>query len=196
MTGLEKVKETIRQETAAEQGKIQRSAEAACGRILAEAEDAAKQTEQSLAEDTARQVALMRATAESAAHKDGKNLLLSTRRALIEQAFDGALQRLQALRGPALYDTLVSVVSANAQPGEGLLLMREQDAAGLPADFVQRCCAAIPDGSVRLSPERREHDGGVIIQYGDIEINCTFAELISAAREQLEDEVNGVLFSK
>ena len=196
MTGLDKIKETVRQETAAEQGRIQRSAESVCGRILAEAEDTARQTEQSLAEDTARRAALVRSTAESAAHKDGKNLLLSTRRALIEQAFSEALRRLQALEGPALYDTLVAVVAANAQPGEGLLLLRERDAAGLPADFVQRCCAAIPHGSVHLSSERREHDGGVVIQYGDIEINCTFAELISAAREQLEDEVNSVLFGK
>ena len=78
--------------------------------------------------------------------------------------------------------------------GLGLLLLSEKNAAAMPAGFIDRCNAKIANGSVKLGDERRAVNGAVL-KYGAVEINCAFSEMLSAAREQLEDEVNRALFA-
>lgn len=194
MTGIDKITARIREDTAAEKDKILASAAAHCKRLRAEAETGAAKASAESAKRTEKQVALLLATNDSAAHRDGRNLLLSTRRELMERAFAESLARLNGLEGAALFEVLERVVAANAQPGEGLLLLSEKNAAAMPSDFLARCNAKITNGCVKLGDERRAVDGAVL-KYGDVEINCAFSEMLSATREQLEDEVNHTLFA-
>ena len=195
MTSLEKMIERIRLDTEAEKQKILANAQQQCEKIQAEAEQlSAAQTAEAAAE-CERKTQLLLASGESSAHKDGRNLLLQTRREWIDRAFAESLASLRALSGDALYAVLEQIVVRNAQPGEGVLFLSAEDLAAMPADFAARCSRQIENGSVTVSETCRNTQGGVILKYGDIEINCTFGEMLSAAREQLEDQVHAVLFA-
>ena len=194
MSGIEKIVAHIEEDTAHDAEQLLASARRQAERLRAEASARADAADAAAAQDLAGKTALIASSGESAAHKEGKNLLLAARRDLIEKVFRDALASLRSLKGDALYAALENIVVQNAQPGEGLLIFSEEDASSLPEDFAARCSARIPDGSVSLSGERRATNGGVILQYGPIEINCTFDEMLSASRMQLEDEICRILF--
>ena len=194
MSGIEKIVAHIDEDTSRDAAQLLASAQKQAERLRAEADARAGEADAAASQETERKTALIAASGESAAHKEGKNLLLAARRDLLAQTFDRALAQLRALSGQELFGALENIVVQNAQPGEGKLILSETDASALPSDFVSRCNARIANGSVSLSDERRVTNGGVILQYGPIEINCTFGEMLSASRTQLEDEVCRILF--
>ena len=57
-----------------------------------------------------------------------------------------------------------------------------------------RTIAAAKGGSLTLSDEPLEADGGFLLVYGGIEENCTLKAVFSAKREELSDQVNRMLF--
>lgn len=51
------------------------------------------------------------------------------------------------------------------------------------------------NGRLTLARQPARIDGGFILLYGDIEENCSFEALFSGAHEQLQDEVQRLLFT-
>lgn len=76
-----------------------------------------------------------------------------------------------------------------------MLLLNDKDLRRLPADFERRLNEALEQGK-RLTVSQRAAaiDGGFLLQYQDIEMNCSFSALLDARREELEDLVNRILF--
>ena len=48
--------------------------------------------------------------------------------------------------------------------------------------------------SIRLSEEPAAIDGGVLLEYGELEMNSSFSALLEEKRERLEDLLNRELF--
>ena len=49
-------------------------------------------------------------------------------------------------------------------------------------------------GSLKLSSEAKEMDGGFILVYGGVEENCTIRAMFDAKRDELSDKVYRILF--
>ena len=49
-------------------------------------------------------------------------------------------------------------------------------------------------GTLKLMKEARQIEDGFILVYGGIEENCTFRALLDAKKDQLQDQVNRILF--
>ena len=49
-------------------------------------------------------------------------------------------------------------------------------------------------GKLTLSEESRPFQGGLYVQNGNVEVNCTFAALIRLEKEQTAKDVAGILF--
>lgn len=194
MTGLEKILQKIQQETQREEDAIFQKAEQECQKIREKGQADTQLACNALEEQTQKQCALLLSTSESSAHKEGKNLLLRTRRQLIDEAFSCALEVLRTLEERDYFSLLATIVSHNALPRQGELLLSSMDAGRCPNDFLEQC--VLPEGAVLvLSEERREMGGGLVLRYQDLEINCSFSELLSANRELIEDRVNQLLFN-
>ena len=194
MTGLEKILQKIQQETQREEDAILQRAGQECQKIREKEQADTQSACRALEEQEQKQCALLISTSKSSAHKEGKNLLLRTRRQLIEQAFSSALEALRTLEEPDYFSLLATIVSHNALPRQGELILSQVDAGRCPTDFLSQC--VLPEGAgLALSEEHRELGGGLVLRYQDLEINCSFSELLSANRELIEDRVNQLLFN-
>ena len=51
------------------------------------------------------------------------------------------------------------------------------------------------NGKLKVSSEPKNIDGGFILAYGDIEINCSFDALISEKIDVIKDTLNKIIFA-
>lgn len=84
-----------------------------------------------------------------------------------------------------------------AQPGDGVMYLSAADLARVPAYFRGTLAdiGAKKGGSLTLSDESRDLNGGFVLAYGGIEENCTFEAMFEENKERLQDVVREKLFS-
>ena len=133
--------------------------------------------------------------AASAAELETRNRLLRERRRILDETLKKTVGYLQGLPDAAYFEALLPLAARSAQAGEGLLLFGAGDLKRLPADFEARLNRSLETGKkLTVSPEAAPIDGGFLLKYDDIEMNCSFSALLDARREELEDRVNRILF--
>lgn len=143
-----------------------------------------------------KKAALIASNANSACRLDAKNKLLAAKSKLISQAFSQSLERLNSLGDDDYFNLIRALLEKHADTGKGELIMSQRDKERMPSGFMSM--TALSDGrSVVLSEQSDDSiEGGFILKYNDIEINCTFNSLLEADRERLVDLVSKVLFDE
>ena len=195
MTGLEKIVAAIREEARAEAEAMIGQAEAEAARILADATAEGDALRAEAEASAIRQAADIERAAVSAVRLQRRRRLLEAKQEMLTDTMERALKQLRALPEDAYFSLLVKMASACAEPGEGELLLGERDLSRCPKDFAQRLAQALPSGAkLSISPEPRPIDGGFILQYGQIEQNCSFRAMLNARWEALTDMARGILF--
>ncbi|MGD9560166.1 MAG: V-type ATP synthase subunit E [Oscillospiraceae bacterium] len=196
MTGLEKILAEIKNEAAAEaQQTLEKAKEEADG-ILAQAKAVRDEQTGHIAASAAQDVADIERSRESAMALQRRQRTLATKQALLEETKQMALDRLYALDDAAYFELLVKLAGKAAQPGAGVMLLSEKDQKRMPADFEKKLAAALPAGAaVSISKESRPFDGGFVLQYGEVEENCTFKAMFDARGDAFSDLISEVLFA-
>ncbi|MBE6599999.1 MAG: hypothetical protein E7640_02170 [Ruminococcaceae bacterium] len=160
--------------------------------------------------------------AKAAAAVEKRNAILAARCEAVEMAFDAALAEARADEGK-YRDLLVKLtenaienqVNAEARElrdygDEELtvydtfeLIMNKEDRAvhgQAVVDGVRRASIGRLDQSVteklKLSEKTANINGGVIIKYGEMEINCSLSMIFANLRSELESEVYELLFAE
>ena len=196
MTGGEKILARILEDAQIQADQIKRAAENKAQAIIAQAEaDAERQKQAVLDVGRVQSNAVLR-TAQSNASLIVRNALLKKRRALIEETLNDMLDMLRSQPEAAYFDMLLELAKRTARPESGIMFLNAYDLQRLPADFPQRLRAQISSGSIMVSDQPREIDGGFVLQYGDVEMNCAFSAMLEARREEMEDLVNRELFAE
>lgn len=194
MTGLEKIVQQI-------QDDARQAAQAA----LARARDEARQIMEQARGETDAQVAAIEAqsaAAVAAAHESAKSAAaLARRRAVLEakqEIISSAIAEAQkaacALPEQEYFALILKMIGKYSLPLDGEILFNPADKKRLPDSFAD-ALAKQAKGTLRISDETRGIDGGFVLVYGGIEENCSFAALIDAARETLQDQVQALLFA-
>ena len=194
MTGVEKIVQQI-------QDDAQQAAQAA----LARARDEARQIMEQVRGETDAQVAAIEAqsaAAVAAAHESAKSAAaLARRRAVLEakqEIISSAIAEAQkaacALPEQEYFALILKMIGKYSLPLDGEILFNPADKKRLPDSFAD-ALAKQAKGTLRISDETRGIDGGFVLVYGGIEENCSFAALIDAARETLQDQVQALLFA-
>ncbi|MDR3051682.1 MAG: V-type ATP synthase subunit E [Oscillospiraceae bacterium] len=156
--------------------------------------------------DRARAAALREAEDEAAALRDRmlrmaaldeRKDALAAKRALLDEAFAGALVRLRAMPPEQATAFHLALLQETAQGDESLIVSQE-DAPRFDAAFFDRANAALQDagkrGHLHLSEKHRPTGGGFILERGGMEINCTYESVLRTRRPALEADVAAVLF--
>ena len=197
MAGLEQITATILDDARTEAEAILLEGRKKSQLLLEEARTQANKRSEKAADEASRKAASIRRAAESAGALAGKNLLLSTRTKLIETAFAQSLDTLRRLPGAEYFQVLSRLILANALEGEGSLILSPRDLGRLPQDFLASVNAALSTGkNISLASESDNSlNGGCVLRYGDILLNCSFEALLESEREPLTDLVNQVLFN-
>ncbi len=153
------------------------ASEEACALVSAERESAEKDAETIIEK------------ARSAASASERRAVLKAKSELIETVLLSAKKQLLALDDEKYFELLVYLAKKNLRNDKGTLCMSDEDIKRCPADFASRL-----GGNITVSSVPEKTDGGFILKYGDIEINCTFGALFAAYSDELKAKASEVLF--
>ena len=198
MNGIEKITARIAADAEAECQAIRAESEKKCAEIRAENDKKAQEEYWRLVregvKDTEQRVQRMARTAALEAKKS----VLSMKQEAVSRAFDEAQKLIAALPEADYVAFLAREAAAASITGEEEVILNAADRAKVGAKAVRRAnellAAQGRTGVLTLADETRSMSGGLILQQGDIEVNCTVDTLLDLSRGELAARVAEVLF--
>jgi len=133
-----------------------------------------------------------------AAELDMRKELLAAKQEMIEEAFEEAMCRIQAMDISTYQAYIKRWLLATDLDGEVQIIISDSDKERITPEFIADVNSELKmRGSnlvLHLSDEHRDIRGGFILNKGDIEINSSIEALMRASRDELEPEVAHVMF--
>ena len=127
------------------------------------------------------------------ANLDVKKIHLDAERRLINEVFEGGMERLSAL-GKKEYAAFCERLLKSAYETGDEELELGADEKNLNAAWLDAFNKA-NDTRIKLSDRKGDFSGGFVLSNGRIAVNCTWEMLIRVASEKMENEVVRRLFS-
>ncbi len=195
MTGLEKILE-----------KINTDSEKSCASVIAAAKERAEKLEADAnitrekaardiiadAEAKAKEIA---ERGELSAAQIERQTLLRCRIEAVNDVLSSAIASLKAMPADEYFDVLKKLAAGNAREGAGVMKLSAKDLARLPEGFSADIAKLLPEGKkIEISAQSAEIDGGFILVYGDIDVNCTFDALCEDKRDILKEKICSIIF--
>ena len=96
----------------------------------------------------------------------------------------------------AYFEVIAKMIGRFALPKEGEILFSAKDLERMPEGFQKEIARMAEEqgGSLTVSKETRQMEGGFVLVYGGIEENCSFRALFDSRKDELQDKVNRLLF--
>lgn len=131
----------------------------------------------------------------SAAEMTEKRLVLQAKQNMIDSVLVEAKESLRSLSDEEYFNIISRMVKKYAQAKEGVIRFSAKDLGRLPEGFEGTINSALDgDASLTVSTEPVRIDGGFVLEYGEIEENCSFDALVDASKEDLQDKIGAILF--
>jgi V/A-type H+-transporting ATPase subunit E len=166
--------------------------------IIGEAKEAAGKKGAQITENARREAGERRGRLISTAELEGRKKVLQAKQEMVEEAFKIALEKLNAVPDTQYESTLIDMIAGAMPGGEAEIILSSRDRERLSRGFAgavnQRLAQSGCTGSVRLSEEVRNINGGFILKCGSVEINNSFEAIVRMLRSELEAEVVKILF--
>lgn len=132
------------------------------------------------------------------AQLEARKLKLKTKQELLESAFSLALDKLMALPAEEYIALLAKLAANGSATGTEALILSVADRPRYGKQVVTAANTLLEQSGktaqLTLSEQSREFRGGLYIQDGNIENNCTFPTIVRMLREQMAGEVAALLF--
>lgn len=199
MTGLEKILKAIEDEAASNAQVILKQADKEAEDILQAARLEAEKKCTEIAAKSEAEVKDILSRAESAAALLRKKSVLDSKQRMISDVIESAENTLVKLDDAGYTEFILRMVEKYAHNKPGKLLFAASDRNRFPADFeavLNKALTEKPGATLQISDKATKIDGGFILEYGDIEENCSFEALFSAAKDDLQEKVNVFLFKQ
>ena len=198
MNGIEKLTERIAADTDRERQSILAGGKAQAAEIRASYEALAEsEYAESVAkgkQDAAERIERMGNVAQLEARK----LRLSAKQEMLEKAFDLALKTLLDMPEPEYVDLLSKLAVEGSVTGREALILSVADRPRFGKKVVisanEKLEKAGKTAELTLAEESREFTGGLYIQDGKVETNCTFPTIVRMLKEQMSGQVAQILF--
>lgn len=219
MTGLEKIIHRIREDAKERATAILEAAGRDCEAIAAEYAAQAERIREESAQRTLREGEELVSRARSAAAMARRNILLEARAQVLDEAFEAARAEICDTDYGKYRELLVALLSCalleqvknereSAALGDEIAPVDHYEIALNAADL-PRFGKSVLEGAKRVT-ERRVGadriaklrlcetpvpiDGGLILRFGSVEVNCSLTALLAGMRQELEERVLAVLF--
>ncbi len=198
MNGIEKITDRIAVDTDSEVKALLEQAEQQASDILADYK-AREETDYVQALEKGKADAADRIERlGSVAQLEARKRLLGARQEILEETFDAAQKQLLDMPEKDYIHLLAQLAVEGSSTGSEALVLSVTDRSRYGKRVVaaanEMLEAAGKNASMTLSEESREFTGGLYIQNGKIETNCTFPAIIRTLREEMASEVARVLF--
>lgn len=190
MTSSEKILAAIISEAKSTAEEIIAAAEKKAEEIISGRAEEAQREAREIADLAEKKAALIKSTGESSAQLVLRDAALSKKRELIEKALDRVIISINDYDDNRYFDCLLRLVKKNAMSGKGVMLLSAGDLSRDKACFVK----ALEELSITVSDTPADINGGFILKYGDIIINCELSAVMREKRDEITDAVNTALF--
>ncbi len=195
MSGLDKIIEDIRAESAEAVRKITEDAEARRAEAMAAAEKEADAKAAKIRARAANQCSDLTSRADSAAQLERRRSLLKAKQELIAGTLEMAKKAVLDLPEADYFQLILKLILKNALPGKGEISFSKKDLERLPKDFASKIAANLPAGSnLSVSEKAEPIDGGFVLNYGGIEQNLSISAIFEEKKEQMTDIAGKILF--
>ncbi len=199
MKGIENITEKIQAEAQAQIESLEGDCRASCEEILRKGQDEARQLYWQAMQAETEEAAQRRQRALSAAELERKRALLAEKQQLISESFQLAVDKLCSLPEEE-YVQLLARLAAGAAEGEAQLIFSPKDRAMVGKKVVQAANRLLEaqgkPGRLTLAEDSRDIRGGLILQTGRVEVNCSFEALAAYSRAELSVQVAEILFAQ
>lgn len=186
--------------------KIESDSRAACRAVISEAELKAKEIlsagEKNCEEIKKREDVRcenscvdVRARAESAAELEIRKGKLLARQTVISDMLEKCKNSLKSLEKEEYFKLILKMVEKYSENQDGVIVFSKKDTDRMDKNFISKI-NKVSAGKLALGEPNKKIDGGFVLVYGDIEINCTFDTIFTVEKEKLTDVVSAVLFDK
>lgn len=196
MSGLDKMKSRILEEADHSAKEIMDKANAEAEAVIKAAEEEAKAEAGRISSKAERDAADYAKRVASSVDMRRKQAYLAAKQEVISHVLESAYSTVMNLEVKEYFDMLEKLLERYVLPEEGEICFSAKDLGRMPEGFSGKIktIAANKGGSLTLSDEARDIDGGFLLMYGGIEENCTIKAVFDAKREELSDQVNRLLF--
>lgn len=199
MNGIEKITERIAADSGQEAKVLMDNAKAQAAEInagyAAEAEKDYAEAIRQGEKDAAERIERMNGVAQL----EAKKLHLSAKQEMLDKAFDLALKNMLELPEDRYAELLVKLALSASSTGTEALVFSETDRARYGKRVVVAANELLEQqgktAALTLSEESRPFRGGLYVQSGKVETNCTFASLVRLQRQNMAKEVADILFA-
>ena len=197
MAGLDKIIEKIRADGAAEAAAVIAEAKESAEKLMKDARALTDSESAKAAAAAEKEASGVMMRFESLAETQKKQAFLGAKQDMIAQVLSKAKERILGQEDGAYFAMIEKLLSAQLQPKDGILYFSEKDLARLPEGFAEKAAAAAREagGTLTVSDEARNIEGGFVLAYGGIEENCSVGALFEERADELMDTVSGILFN-
>ena len=195
MNGIEKIIDRISGDAQAEIDAILTAANAEAAQIVAKYEAQAKAEADEILKRGSAAAAEREERLASMAQMEGRKAELAAKQEVIEEAFELALKKLQALPEEQYVELLAGLAAKASVTGKETLIFSAKDCDSVGAKVVAAANAKLTNGALTCSEETRSIDGGFILSDGAVEVNCSFTTLVRLQKSEITGDVSRVLFA-
>ena len=196
MTGLDKIINKINEESESECSAIIKSAQAKAAEIIAAGEKSGSETAGKIiagAKDEAEKIIEI---AKSGAEQQTKQALLGAKVEVLDEAIAKAVEALKTLPDELYFKAVIKIAAANAMAGKCKAGLKSADHLRMPADFEADLARALEAKGAQctLSSEPSDIGSGIILDYGNIAVNCSFESVVEEKSDDFKLKISEILF--
>lgn len=199
MNGIEKITDRIGADTQKEANELLQKAKAQAEEILRAYTEAAEGDYAAALKKGEQEARQRIERMEGVAQLEAKKLTLSCKQEMLDKAFAAALQKMLELPEDQYAELLTLLAVKASVTGKEALVFSETDRARYGKRVVVAANEALEKagktGALTLSEESRPFQGGLYVQDGKVETNCTFSALVRLQRQTMAREIAEQLFA-
>lgn len=194
MTGLEKIVNRIQLDSQNAIDGIKAKSASQCNFLIDKAESEAQAIlSRSKAEAEQKYEDIIN-RAHSVSSLEERKIMLLTKQEIIKTMISNTRKNLLSLSDKKYFEIIYKLVEKYSKNSTGVISFNKTDLSRLPADFTKKV-NALSEGEISLNPESAKIDGGFILTYGGVDVNCSISTLINDNIESISDSVAHLLFS-
>ena len=127
---------------------------------------------------------------ELSAKSEARQMVLASKTKIIKDVFEYI--KTDFKNSPEYFDMLLKFLKNYSEEKDGVMYMSENDLKRLPEDFLKKA-QANSKGNISISPEAINIDGGFIIKYGKVDINCSINSIFEERKNKIYDIIKSCI---
>ncbi len=131
--------------------------------------------------------------ANSSAQLENGRILLQGKQEVIAEMISSAYKAIKTLPEEQYFSLIYKMISKYSSASDGVLSLNAHDLARVPDGFEEKA-SSFSKGKITLSNTPSDIDGGFILTYGGVDVNCSLKALFDDNSEKITDAVAKLLF--